>query len=50
MENNSKIKIVFATGNAHKLAEINEISKNTGIEFVLPPEGFDPDETSTTFE
>ena len=50
MENNSKIKIVFATGNAHKLAEINEISKNTGIEFVLPPEGFDPDETGTTFE
>lgn len=48
MEN--KIKIVFATGNAHKLKEINEISKGSGIEFILPPEGFNPDETGTTFE
>ena len=43
-------KIVFATGNPHKLAEINEISKGTGIEFILPPENFNPDETGTTFE
>ncbi len=49
MENN-KIKIVFATGNPHKLFEINEISKGSGIEFVLPPAGFNPVETGTTFE
>ena len=48
MEN--KIKIVFATGNPHKLQEINEISKGSGIEFILPPEGFDPDENGETFE
>lgn len=49
MENN-KIKIVFATGNPHKLAEINEISKGAGVEFILPPENFNPDETGETFE
>jgi len=48
MEN--KIKIVFATGNAHKLKEINEIATGTGIEFILPPEGFDPLENGKTFE
>ncbi len=48
MEN--KIKIVFATGNKHKLQEINEISKGSGIEFVLPPEGFNPIEDGKTFE
>lgn len=48
MEN--KIKIVFATGNTHKLQEINEISKDSGIEFILPSEGFDPIENGTTFE
>lgn len=50
MESNVSIKIVFATGNPHKLQEINEISKGSGIEFILPPVGFDPDETGTTFE
>jgi len=50
MENNNTIKIVFATSNPHKLAEINEISKGSGIEFVLPPDNFDPDETGLTFE
>lgn len=48
MENN--LKIVFATGNAHKLQEINDISKNSGIEFVLPPAEFDPVEDGKTFE
>ena len=48
MENN--IKIVFATGNLHKLQEINDISKDSGIEFILPPEGFNPIENGTTFE
>ena len=50
MESNVSIKIVFATGNPHKLQEINEISKGAGIEFILPPVGFDPDETGSTFE
>ena len=47
---NKTIKIVFATGNPHKLQEINEISKGSGIEFILPPDNFDPDETGTIFE
>lgn len=50
MENNKTIKIVFATGNSHKLSEINEISKGSGIEFVLPPSNFNPLETGKTFE
>ena len=50
MESNVSIKIVFATGNPHKLQEINEISRGSGIEFILPPVGFDPDETGSTFE
>ena len=50
MESNVSIKIVFARGNSHKLQEINEISKGSGIEFILPPVGFDPDETGSTFE
>lgn len=44
------MKIVFATGNLHKLEEINEISKGSGIEFVLPAEGFNPIEDGSTFE
>lgn len=48
MEN--KIKIVFATGNAHKIKEINAISKGSGIEFVLPTGEFNPDENGSTFE
>ncbi len=44
------MKIVFATGNAHKLQEINEISKGSGIEFVLPADGFSPVENGETFE
>lgn len=48
MEN--KITIVLATGNPHKLQEINEITANTGIEFILPKEGFAPIENGETFE
>lgn len=48
MEN--KIKIVFATGNAHKIKEINEIAEGSGIEFILPPKGFNPNENGKTFE
>lgn len=44
------MKIVFATGNPHKLQEINEISKGSGIEFVLPAEGFAPVENGNSFE
>lgn len=46
------MKIVFATSNAHKLKELSEISNTYGmenIEFVLPPEGFDPIENGKTF-
>ncbi len=44
------MKIVFATGNVNKLKEINEISKGSGIEFILPPDGFSPVEDGCTFE
>ena len=44
------MKIVFATGNPHKLQELNAISEGSGIEFVLPPEGFNPVEDGSTFE
>ncbi len=47
MEN--KVKIIFATGNPHKLQEINDISKDSCVEFVLPPENFDPKEDGVTF-
>lgn len=42
-------KIVFATGNLHKLSEVNEIAKNSGIEFVLPDGSFNPDENGSDF-
>lgn len=45
----NKLKIVFATGNIHKLQEINNISKNSEIEFILPPEGFNPKENGKDF-
>lgn len=48
MEN--KIKIVFATGNKHKLQEVNNIAKGCGIEFILPPNDFNPEEVGLTFE
>ena len=44
------MKITFATGNAHKLQEINEIAAGSGVEFILPPAGFDPVEDGETFE
>lgn len=44
------MKIVFATGNPHKLREIQEIAGDTDIEFILPPEGFNPVENGETFE
>lgn len=44
------MKIVFATGNPHKLKEIQEIAGDTDIEFILPAEGFNPVENGKTFE
>lgn len=44
------MKIVLASSNPHKVKEINEIVANTGLEFILPPEGFDPVENGETFE
>ncbi|MBO6088273.1 RdgB/HAM1 family non-canonical purine NTP pyrophosphatase [bacterium] len=43
-------RIVFATGNLHKLQELNQIAGNCGIEFVLPPKNFNPIENGKTFE
>lgn len=44
------MKIVLASSNAHKVKEINAIVKNKDIEFILPPDGFDPIEDGKTFE
>ena len=44
------MKIVLASSNEHKVKEINAITKDLGIEFILPPEGFDPIEDGETFE
>lgn len=44
------MKIVLGTNNPHKLEEMNEIGKDFGIEFILPPKKFEADETGTTFE
>lgn len=44
-------KIVFATSNPHKLEELQAICKgHCDVEFVLPPQGFDPLENGKTFE
>lgn len=44
------MKIVLASSNEHKVKEINEIIAGKALEFILPPSGFDPEETGTTFE
>ena len=46
------MKIVLASSNKHKVQEINDIVKTQGlnVEFILPPEGFDPIEDGDTFE
>lgn len=44
------MKIVLATGNSHKVEEINLISKAQGIEFILPStKDFNPIEDGKTF-
>lgn len=44
------MKIILASSNEHKVKEINGITKGLGIEFILPPKGFDPIENGKTFE
>lgn len=44
------LKIVLATSNPHKVEEINAITKDLGIEFILPEGDFDPIENGETFE
>ena len=44
------LKIVLATSNPHKVEEINAITQGLGVEFILPPDGFDPVEDAETFE
>ena len=44
------LKIVLATSNPHKVEEINAITKDLGVEFILPPAGFAPIENGETFE
>ena len=44
------MEIVLGSSNPHKVKEINEIVEGNGITFILPPEGFDPDESGKTFE
>lgn len=44
------LKIVLATGNSHKVDEINAITEGLGVEFILPPVEFDPVEDGLTFE
>lgn len=43
-------KIVLATSNPNKVKEINNIMKGFGVEFIMPPEGFNPIENGKTFE
>lgn len=44
------MKIVLASSNEHKVKEINAIVSGLGVEFILPPKGFDPIEDGETFE
>ena len=44
------MQIVLGTGNNSKVFELNKITNNEDIEFILPPEGFAPEETGSTFE
>lgn len=44
------LQIVLATSNPHKVEEINAITKDLGVQFVLPPKGFDPVENGKTFD
>ena len=43
------MEIVFASANKHKVCEINAVAHGSGVNFVLPSEGFDPVENGKTF-
>lgn len=45
-----KKTVVFATSNPNKVKEISNMLADTEIAVTLPTEGFDPEETGTTFE
>ena len=44
------MRIVLASSNEHKVKEMNEIIAGSNLEFVLPPNGFEPIENGNTFE
>lgn len=44
------LKIILATANPHKVDEINKIVKGMDLEFVLPPDDFNPVEDGSSFE
>jgi XTP/dITP diphosphohydrolase len=44
------MKIVFGSGNKHKVFEVNEIAKGSRIEFIPAPDGFAPIENGESFE
>lgn len=44
------MKIVFATANLHKLEEVKDICGDCNIDFVLPDDGFNPEENGESFE
>ena len=44
------MQIVLASSNKNKVKEINAIVSSFNIEFILPPEDFDPIEDGKTFE
>ena len=46
MENKT---IIFATSNPHKVQELNEIMKDSGLKFILPDKNFNPIEDGKTF-
>lgn len=44
------MKIVLATSNPNKVKEINAIMSGLDVEFIMPPEDFDPVEDADNFE
>lgn len=44
------MKIVLATSNPNKVKEINAIMDGLDVEFIMPPDGFDPLESADNFE
>lgn len=44
------MQIILGTGNPSKVFEINKITNDENIEFILPPSDFAPEETGLTFE